>query len=341
MNQKQLTEGNLLDENGNLIESGYSYFLIKQYHRKDIKAKKHRIKEWDYYYIGDHKYGIALTIADNSYMSLASATLFDYSNKTYIEKSKMGLFSFGKLNLPEDSSTGNISFIKDNFEFHFDHIDSSTRHLYGKIYQFSSLDTLNFDLILKQNSDKTMVIATPFDKPKHFYYNQKINCFECKGTVFCGDKLINFGNDSFGVLDWGRGVWTYKNTWYWASMSDEVDGKKVGFNLGYGFGNTNNASENMLFVNKKAYKLDDVTFNIPNRNGKEDFLSPWTMTSSKGDINLTFTPIILRKGGGNALIINSKQRQVFGVYNGTFNTEDGIVEIKNSYGFAEKVYNRW
>lgn len=341
MNQNKLTKGKLLDTNGNLIESGYAFSLVKKYNRKDIKANKTRIKEWDYYYVGNHQYGIALTIADNSYMGLVSATIFDYKNKNYIEKSFMSFLTFGKLNLPEDSSTGDLNYVKDNCEFHFEHIDSKTRHLYGKMKEFTSLDTLNFDLYLKETTDKSMVIATPFDKPKHFYYNQKINCFECTGTVFCGSILINFNENTSGVLDWGRGVWTYKNTWYWASMSDIVDGKRIGFNLGYGFGNTTSASENMLFVDQKAYKLNDVIFNIPKINNKDDFLSDWTIVSKNKDIDLKFTPIILRKGGGNALIINSKQRQVFGVYNGNFTTEDGVIKIKNCYGFAEKVYNRW
>lgn len=40
--------------------------------------------------------------------------------------------------------------------------------------------------------------------------------------------------DSFAVLDWGRGVWTYHNTWYWGSASYHVDGVPFGWNIGYG-----------------------------------------------------------------------------------------------------------
>ena len=43
---------------------------------------------------------------------------------------------------------------------------------------------------------------------------------------------------AFGVLDWGRGVWTYHNVWYWGSASGLVDGVPFGFNIGYGFGDT-------------------------------------------------------------------------------------------------------
>ena len=39
----------------------------------------------------------------------------------------------------------------------------------------------------------------------------------------------------------------------------------MGFNLGYGFGNTEKATENMIFVDGKASKLEQVTFQIPGK----------------------------------------------------------------------------
>ena len=47
-------------------------------------------------------------------------------------------------------------------------------------------------------------------------------------------------------MDWGRGVWTYHNTWYWSSASGELDGVPFGWNLGYGFGDTAAATELIL-----------------------------------------------------------------------------------------------
>lgn len=68
--EQELSFGPLLDKDGNLSQRGFAYSLIKEYKRKDIKGTKSRIKEWDYYYIADSNYGIALTIDDNSYMVL-------------------------------------------------------------------------------------------------------------------------------------------------------------------------------------------------------------------------------------------------------------------------------
>lgn len=335
-----LSPGKLLDENGDLREAGYAFSLVKEYHRNDIKASKLRIKEWDYYYVGNHDFAIGLTIDDNSYMDLCSVSIFDYKNKTYLENSTMHFFSLGKRNFPSTSVIGNLSYHDKKAIMNFDN-DGKVRHLYGTFFDFEKGNDLTFDIYLEQTRKDTMVIATPFRKKAHFYYNQKINNLSAKGKFVYKEKIYDLDGSS-GVLDWGRGVWTLKNTWYWGSMSDIVDGHRIGFNLGYGFGDTSRASENMFFYDDKAYKLDDVIFNIPkHKNGKENYGETWTITSAKGDIQLIFHPLIVRKGGGNYIVLKSIQRQVFGVFEGTITVDGKVFEIKDCYGFAEKVFNCW
>ena len=60
--QHELSEGLLLNENGNLNEAGYAFKLVKKYQRKDIKGLKSRIKEWDYYFINDDEYGLRIAV---------------------------------------------------------------------------------------------------------------------------------------------------------------------------------------------------------------------------------------------------------------------------------------
>lgn len=343
MDNKQhiLSDSPLLDREGNLNEAGYAFSLVKRYERKHIKASKWRIKEWDYYYVGNNDYGIALTIDDNGYMDLCSVTLLDFVNKTYQEKMVVHPFSFGKRDLPSSSSEGDTVYVDKKVTMRFTHKDGK-RHLFCDFPKFGKNgENLFVDIYLAETNGKSMVIATPFEKKGHFYYNQKINNLKASGYVKLGKDKIDFSSDCYGALDWGRGVWTYKNTWYWSSLSAKVNKDTVGWNLGYGFGDTSKASENMLFVNDRAYKLNDVIFDIPQKKGKDDFLSPWRIYSKSGDINLNFTPILDRHGGANLLIMESDQHQVFGKFDGYFLVDNKKVEIKDKVGFAEKVYNRW
>lgn len=338
--QHKLSAGPLLNEQGNLNEAGYAFSMVKEYDRKAIKAGKLRIKEWDYYYVGNNDYGIALTIADNSYMSLVSVSILDFKNKWFITKSNMGFMSKGKLNLPATSKVGDIHYEDKKYKMDFLN-DGKQRRLIVHVDNYHNNQNFDCDITLTESGPDSMVIATPFNKDKHFYYNQKINCLKAKGSAFYNGKTYSLDN-CYGVLDWGRGVWTYSNTWYWASMSGEYNGVPIGFNLGYGFGDTSAASENVFFLDGKAYKLEDVSFNIPGDGTKKiNYMEAWHFTSKDGSIDMIFTPIIDRCDLTDVLVIKSLQHQVFGTYKGYVIVEGKKVEFDNMLGFAEKVKNCW
>lgn len=342
MKQCELKRGKLLDVYGNLIEAGYSKELVKEYDRRAITAPKWRIKEWDYYYIGNSKYGIALTIADNSYMGLGSVSFLDFTKKNYITRSNMKWFTKGKINLPSTSVSGDVTYTSKNCNITFLN-DGDKRILKASFKEFDKIKDFSCEFVLSDIPNESMVIATPFDKKHYFYYNQKINCMRAKGEATVGGNVYKFSDsETFAVLDWGRGVWTYKNTWYWSSLNSVIDGHKIGFNLGYGFGNTSKATENMLFYDGKAYKIDEVTFHIPkNSKGKDNYLEEWRFSSSDNTVNLKFTPILNRRDYTNALIIKSYQNQVFGRFSGTLVINNETIKINDLVGFAEKVKNCW
>jgi hypothetical protein len=322
------------------MEAGYATSLVKEYSRKRNRCRGLRIKEWDYYYIGNQHQGIAFTVADNDYLWLASVTLFDFDQKKEITKTKMGFFSRGKLKMPNSSEKGNVIFKIKGMNISYLH-ENGKRHIIANVKNLEKNSDLKADIYLEQTIKDSMVIVTPFKKRKHYYYNQKINLLKANGSISYQNRTISL-NESYGVLDWGRGVWTYQNTWYWASLSGVYQGKKIGFNLGYGFGDTKKATENMLFVDDQTYKLEDVTFNIPKIDSKDDFMSSWTLTSKDLAINLKFEPVLDRYSHTNILIISSNQHQVFGKFSGTFKiSESKTIEIHDMMGFAEKVKNRW
>ena len=177
------------------------------------------------------------------------------------------------------------------------------------------------------------------EKKGRFYYNQKINCMRAEGFAEYNGKRYEFHPEKhFGTLDWGRGVWTYDNTWYWGSGNCDVDGHAFGFNIGYGFGNTKAASENVIFYDGVAHKIDDVTFVIP----EDDYCKPWKFTSSDGRFEMDFMPLLDRSACLDYKLIVSDQHQVFGRMSGTTVLDDGTkVEIKDVLCFSEKVHNRY
>ena len=342
-NQHLLSAGRLLSEEGNLAEAGYAFDLVKTYSRSDIKAPRSRIKEWDYYYVGNVNYGVALTVADNGYMSLASISVLEFGEHPFdATRSIAGLFPMGKLHLPASSQQGDIHFQGKGFDILFT-LQNGKRHLVASMDKLGKKkERFSCDILLEPTSDKSMVIATPFKKKGHFYYNQKINNLRASGYAKLGDKVYDFNQNSYGVLDWGRGVWTYKNTWFWSSLNTEINGHPFGWNLGYGFGDTSAASENMLFVDGEALKLKDVIMDIPlTSSGRDDFLSSWRLRDKEGAIWVDFKPVYDRHADVNALVLRSNQHQVFGLFSGRIDAGGKSYSFKNLPGFAEKVFNKW
>ena len=337
--QHEITQnGPLLNANGTLREPGWARSLLLDYRRADVKAGKLRIKEWDYYIITNDSFGVALTIADNSYMGLISASVLEFEKPWEQTTTVLTAFPMGKYGLPETSSAGDTLYGDKRVQMAFQ-VQPGERRLSCRFARFLGEDALELELTLAQPPMDSMVIATPFDAPRAFYYNQKINCMPASGVMTLGRRRFEFAPEtSFGTLDWGRGVWTYDNTWYWGNGNGIVNGKPFGFNIGYGFGNTSAASENLLLYGGGAHKLSRGQVNIP----EGSFLKPWTFSSEDGRFEMDFVPVIDRAARTNALIIESDQHQVFGRFTGRAVLDDGTaLELKDFLGFAEKVRNRY
>ena len=332
----------LLDSSGSLTEPGWARSLLWDYRRAAVQASPLRIKEWDYYCVSNGRMALALTVADNGYMGLDSVSLLDFEEGWEITKSPMTVLPLGRTGLPETSAQGVTSLTGKGFRLLF-RTEGGERLLAFHMENFRGGGTLRGEIRLTEEPKDSIVIATPFEKPRHFYYNQKINCLRAEGSVSLGDETWRFDpTDAFAVLDWGRGVWTYHNTWYWSSASGALDGVPFGFNLGYGFGDTSAATENALFYGGRLHKLEEVDFGIPQKDGKPDFLSPWHFTSSDGRFTAEFRPILDRAACTDFKVLKSDQHQVFGRFTGECVLDDGTaLSFRDFPGFAEQVENKW
>lgn len=335
----------LLNEDGALREPGWSRRIYQIYDRKAIKAPKFRIKEWDYYLVMGDDFGVAFTISDDGYIGLQSVSLLDFSSETPWEHTEtiLNAFPMGKLKLPGTSEKGNIWYGDKRLGLSYVKFPNE-RNIRCEFQNFFQGKPLTCNIHLDEPYMDTMVIATPWNtNPKAFYYNQKINCMRASGYVEYNGKTYTLDPAKhFGTLDWGRGVWTYDNTWYWSSGNGIINSKPFGFNLGYGFGNTAAASENIIFYDGKAHKIDDIVFAIPETPNGKDYMSPWEFHSSDGRFEASFVPILDRAAKIDVKFIITDQHQVFGKMSGRAITDDGeVLEFHDLLCFAEDVHNKY
>jgi hypothetical protein len=234
--QQEMGDGELLDARGRLVARGYATEEVRRYRRSAVKAWPLRTKEWDYYCVLTDRYGLALTVADNDYLGFLSVTWLDFERRTFTSEEALIPFPLGGMQMPESADSGDLAQETPKLSIAYAHVEDG-RRISVEAPRFGGGRGLKGELFLQQSAMDRMVIATPFpNAPRSFYYNQKINCLRASGAVEVGGQSFAFAPESaFGVLDWGRGAWTYDNTWYWGSASGVAQGRLFGFNIGYGF----------------------------------------------------------------------------------------------------------
>lgn len=333
MQRQFMQPGPVLDEKGSPYP-GYSTKSILKYERKAIKASPFRIKEWDFYQISDYSKCLQFTIGHAAYAGQAGIMFFDFAKgERLAEKGTFLVLPFNSLHLPENAEEKHvISYHKKAGELRFE-VNETVRRLYCKWEDFEA------DLVLTRQNSNSLVINIPFDEsPKAFYYNQKINCMLAEGTVkYAGREYRFLPEASFGLLDWGRGVWPFHNEWYWSNGTGYIDGRIFGFNLGRGFGNTGAATENILFYGDLVCKLGEVRFDM-----SPDYMLPWHIYDLEGKLDLTLRPVYDRTTRTRLLWVDNCCHQMFGEFKGRAALEDGTeLKIDNIISFAEHAVNNW
>ena len=328
---------------GLLNQPGWARQPFWHYQRSAVPASAWRIKEWDYYaVVSPEGFAIALTASNLGYAGLYAICFVDLASGQSFQSDALQILPLARHAFPEQAADGEIHFSSKNLSLHFI-TEAGQRRLHFASSQLQGPDGAGIEgeLLLSQPAAlESMNIATNWaENRRAFYYNSKINCLPASGGFDFGGKHYALQPErDLGVLDWGRGVWTYNNTWYWASASGYVDGVPFGFNLGYGFSDRTPATENLLFYDGRAHKLDQVEFHFDPR----DWLKPWRVSSNDQRLTLNFRPAVDRNSQLNLLAIASEQHQVFGYFSGQAVLDDGrILELRDLPGFAEEVRNRW
>ncbi len=337
--QREITAAQtLLDEKGELIQPGYARKMLFEYNREQINAGLFSLKEWDFYQVISGDYVLQLTIGHVSYVASFSAMLFNIRTGEKKSFTRMKPLPMRGIDMPRNPEKPNVLEAEGkDYKMRFE-TRSSERLLFMQA-EDKKLGKIDIDLVLNNDTDnEKLVIATPFFKKNQFYLNYKESYYGISGHVKFGDMHMQPGTEDTALLDWGRGVWPFKHEWFWGIGAGFVNGGRFGFNIGWGFGDLQYATENMFFWNGKAHKLDVL---IVERD-KQDYMKPWHFIDNDGLFDFTMTPIYDRFTENNMIVINTHCHQIFGSYSGTAVLPDGeIIEVENMTAFCEHAENRW
>lgn len=297
-----------------------------------------RVKRWDYYAVFTPRRFFSATIAHLGYAGNIFVYTLDWETGDLHEEGLVIPLGRG-VQLPRNSMEGESRFEDGRVRLTF-RAETDFRHVQVEWPSFHDGRGIHADIRLDCPPDhESMTIVIPIGR-RRFYYNRKINCMPASGWLQYGDVQEELRPDqSLGSLDWGRGVWEYSSFWNWASASGFLpDGRRVGLNLGCGFGDLSAATENCLILEGRVHKLGVVRFDY--RSG--DYMRPWHFTDDEGRLDLTLVPFKERVARTNLGVIFSEVHQMFGRYQGRVIADDGeVISIQGLIGFAEEHQARW
>ena len=343
--QRELTmPSQLLDRDGTLVQIGWARQPLLECNLENARfywlrpLQAFRLKRWDYYGVTTPEFYLSATLAHLGYAGLVFAYIIDRRSGDYHEETLTLPLGRG-IHLPRNSNQGDATFDNGRVRVAF-RLEEGARRLQMDWPAFDHGQGLAADIAFYHRPEhESMTIVIPIGR-RRFYYNRKVNCLPAEGWVQRGGRRTEvLPTDSLGNMDWGRGVWKYRSFWVWASASGFLpDGRTLGLNLGYGFGDTSAATENALILDGKIHKLAGVQFDYK----PGDYMRPWRMTAADGRLDLAFAPFQERVARSNLLLITSEVHQMFGRYRGRVVSDKGeIIQIEDLIGFAEEHHARW
>lgn len=340
-----VTPSPLLDAQGRLTQVGWAREPLLACNLEGVAfyprplrfLQRLRVKRWDYYGVTLPDRFFSATVADLGYAGQAFVYTVDFATGRYHEET-LTIRPGGGIVLPADSTAGASLYDNGQVRLAFD-VTPAGRKIAVRWPDFGGQPlSAEIDFLTAPGHESTVVVI-PI-RGNRFYYNRKMNCLPATGWLQVGEERTAIEPATcLGNLDWGRGVWEYRSFWVWASASGFLpDGRTIGLNLGFGFGDTSAATENTLILNGRVHKLSQVDFTYDPR----DFRRPWRMVASDGRLDLAFVPFVERVARTNLLVIASQVHQLFGHYRGTAVTDDGEeIHITGLVGFAEEHHARW
>jgi len=343
--QKELTQpGKLLDPSGRLAQVGWSRQPVLDCNLENARfyalrgMQRFRMKRWDYYAVFTPRRFFSATIADLGYAGNIFVYTLDFATGDLHEEGLVIPLGRG-VSLPRNSTAGDTHFSNGRASLDF-RLTKSGRQISVSWPGFHNGRGIQADILLDCPAvHESMTIVIPIGRQR-FYYNRKINCLPAQGSLRYGEIFEELQPDEcLGSLDWGRGVWEYRSYWNWASASGFLpNGRRIGLNLGHGFGDTSAATEDALILDGRLHKLGQVKFDYISG----DYMKPWHFSDQEGRLDLEFTPFKDRLARTNLGVIFSEVHQMFGSYRGKVVSDQGeVIQVEDLIGFAEEHRARW
>ncbi len=325
----------LCDKKGNLNPEAIGY-ARKPIIDCNLSGHFMRKKKWNYWCVYGEDILFSATISHLDYAAVCFVYFLEYETQRYFEKTV--LIPLGTKVKMSTQVLETVSFANSELRIHMSHFDGDT-HLSVICPDFDG-EHLQAELTIHHPAaDDSLNVVIPWNR-QTFQFTAKHHTLPTTGTVKIGNRRYTFNEEeSYSVLDYGRGIWPREATWNWGMASQRMRGRRIGLNFGGKWTDGTGMTENAIFVDGVMTKIhEDVIFEYDRNN----FMKPWTIRSKFSEtVDLTFTPFFERVAKTDAKLIRSEVHQVIGYYNGIVKLENCSLRISQMMGCVEEHIAKW
>lgn len=296
-----------------------------------------RNKRWEYWGIMTPTHIIGVTISSLEYAGVNQlyvvdrATLESHSTEVIDPLAR-------KVTLPSTYADGPAEFVSKNLSIRIDEGDSQGSRT-TRIRALGENITLDVTMT-RPTTAEALHVVVPWSETR-FQYTIKEPALPAHGYVKVDGERHDFGgqfdDQSFGVLDHGRGRWPYSMVWNWAAGSGYSRGSLFGLQIGDKWTDHTGSTENAVIIDGVITKIsEELTWEYDRSN----WLAPWRVTGST--LDAIFTPFYERVATTSLLVLSGETHQCFGTWSGTYRHTDGtIYPLDGLEGWAEEAQNKW
>ena len=305
-------------------------------HVCNLRGRLFRKKRYEYWCVMGERFLFSPTIANIDYAAFGNAYFLDYASKRVADATALRLFDRG-FPMP-DTVAGDVVFAKRGFRLAF--VDTS----FGRRIEFDADSVSGLPMtarldIRRPASHETLNVLVPWND-RTFQFTSKQNTLAATGFVRWGSEEFTFApEETWAVLDFGRGIWPYRTRWNWSAFSGRCGTRTVGVNMGAKWTDGTGANENGICIDGKLHKLhEDVIFEYT----PPDFMRPWRIHTRNTDaIDLEFVPFHEKRSRANLGILSASTVQCFGRFKGVLRAGGETFTVADFRGWAEEVAMRW
>lgn len=300
--------------------------------------KNFRLKEWQHFGIITPTHYFGLVIFDAKLMGASFFYVYDRTKNTRFEHSR---HSRGSVRVARQLYDDTCRFEVAGYRLRIENqLEQGFHRILVDIDRHRDCPAVKGEIIVYQDLDliEPLVQVSPITRTRPFY-THKVAAPAAGSLMVDSMEIVLERNGAIALIDEQKTYYPYFSFWKWATAAGyQDDGKIIAFNLCQNMiDDDEDFNENCFWVDGKIFYLKAARFEFG------EIMKPWKIKTTDGKLDLTFVPTGERADKVNVGgIFLSDFHQPFGLYNGRFIDDSGVVHlVKDFFGLAEHHVTRY